>query len=74
MIVQELIGDGLVRTYSDQGVLIHGGFPEGDYVEAVDPVSLGRTYVETDIPIEIEEETVDTEYAEAGRILMGVEE
>ena len=74
MIVQELIGDGLVRTYSDQGVLIHGGFPEGDYVEAVDPVSLGRTYVETDIPIEIEEETVDIEYAEAGRILMGVEE
>lgn len=74
MIVEELIGDGLVRTYSNQGVLIRGGSPEGDYIEAVDPVSLGRTYVETDIPIEIEEETVDTEYAEAGRILMGVDE
>lgn len=43
------------RTYSDRGMMIHGGMPEGDYDEAVDPAELGRTYVETDIPIEGEE-------------------
>lgn len=41
-----------IRTYSDSGMKIHGGFPESDYDEAVDPVGLGRTYTETDIPIE----------------------
>lgn len=69
MIVTEIIDDS-IRTYSDRGVLIHGGFPEGDYAEAIDPIDAGRTYVETDIPIE---ETED-DYAEAGRILMGVDE
>lgn len=44
------------RTYSDRGMMIHGGFPEADYSEAVDPAELGRTYVETDIPIEGESE------------------
>lgn len=43
------------RTYSDAGMMIHGGMPEGDYDEAVDPAELGRTYVETDIPIESDE-------------------
>lgn len=57
MIIQELIGNDLVRTYSDKNVYIHGGFPEADYAEAVDPVSMGRTYTETDIPIEEEEAT-----------------
>lgn len=57
MIIQEIIGNGLVRTYSDQNVYIHGGFPEADYAEAVDPVSMGRTYTETDIPVEEEEAT-----------------
>ena len=52
MIIQELIGNDLVRTYSDKNVYIHGGYPEADYAEAVDPVGMGRTYVETDIPIE----------------------
>lgn len=59
MIVQEQLGDGLVRTYSDKNVYIHGGFPEADYAEAVDPVSMGRTYTETDIPIEDEEATAE---------------
>ena len=44
------------RTWSDRGMMIHGGVPEGDYDEAVDPAELGRTYVETDIPIEGESE------------------
>lgn len=55
MVVYENIGDGLVRAYSDRNVLIHGGSPEGDYSEAIDPVDAHRTYTETDIPIEEEE-------------------
>lgn len=51
MIKTEIIGN-LVKTYSDLGMKIHGGMPEGDYDEAYDPVDSGRTYVETDIPIE----------------------
>ena len=54
MIRQEIINETLVRTYSDLGVKIHGGFPEGDYNEAIDPISLGRTYTETDIPVDVE--------------------
>ena len=41
-----------IRTYSDKGMMIHGGFPEADYDEAFDPIDSGRTYTETDIPIE----------------------
>ena len=44
-----------VRTYSDRGMMIHGGVPEADYDEAVDIAELGRVYTETDIPIEEEE-------------------
>ena len=77
MIVRETIDNSLVRTYSDQSVYIHGGFPEGDYEVAVDPIDANRSYVETDIPIEtIEEEPGDwseKQYAQAGRILLGVE-
>ena len=40
------------KTYSDRGVYIHGGSPEGDYSEACEPSEFGRTYTETDIPIE----------------------
>ena len=43
-----------VRTYSDRGMIIHGGMPEADYSEALDPAELGRTYTETDTPIEDE--------------------
>lgn len=65
MIIQET-ENGLVKTYSNLGVYIHGGFPEGNYAEAIDPVELGRTYVETDIPIEEEAEA-----EEILKILMG---
>ena len=44
-----------IRTYSDAGMKIHGGSPEGDYDEATDPAEFGRTYTETDIPVESEE-------------------
>ena len=53
MIVREFLDNDLVRTYSDQGMYIHGGFPEGDYEESVDPVSVNRVFVETDVPIPI---------------------
>ena len=58
MIVREILEEdkSLVRTYSDQRVYIHGGFPEGDYEEAIDPVELDREYTETDIPIPKPEE------------------
>lgn len=41
-----------IKSYSDSGVYIHGGEPESDYSEAIDPADSGRTYTETDIPIE----------------------
>lgn len=52
MIVQENIGNNLVKTYSDKGMMIKGGDPEGLYDIAIDPIELHRTYIETDIPIE----------------------
>lgn len=72
MIVQEQISDTLIRTYSDANVYIHGGYPEADYAEAVDPISANRAYTETDIPIE--QTVTEEEYAEIGRIFMGVSE
>lgn len=63
------IGDKeFTRTYSDSGMMIHGGVPEGDYTEATDPAELGRTYTETDIPIEEDE----AEAEEILNILTGV--
>lgn len=53
MIVQEHITNGsaeFVLTRSDT-YYIHGGDPEGDYTEAIDPVGANRTYTETDIPL-----------------------
>ena len=72
MIVQEIINETLVRTYSDRNVYIHGGFPEADYAEVIDPIAMHRTYVETDIPIPVE--ATDEDYAAVGRILMGVDD
>ena len=68
------MGD-LVRTYSDAGMMIRGGFPEGLYAEAIDPISAGRVYEETDIPIEEDEDPEDIlhQKADAYDILMGNE-
>lgn len=49
MIVQEyyeLNERQFVRTYSDAGRYVVGGSPEGEYIEANDPVDAGRTYTE----------------------------
>ena len=59
MIIQEEIeisGRDFIKTYSDKGVFIRGGVPEGLYEEAIDPKELGRVYVETDEPIPQPEE------------------
>lgn len=59
----------MTRAYSDKGVKIHGGMPEGDYDVAEDPTELDRTYTETDIPID--DETTEADKAEAYDILLG---
>ena len=68
MIIQEIKGN-LVKTYSDRGVKVHGGFPEADYDEVYDPIDMHREYVETDIPVEEEEISKEKAYD----ILMGEE-
>lgn len=64
MVKYETLANGFVKAYSDAGYYIHGGNPEGDYVVAVDPESVGRIYKETDIKIETNDATTtdgDTE-------------
>ena len=68
MIKTETVGN-LVHAWSDLGMKIHGGVPEGDYDEAYDPIDSGRTYTETDIPIED-----DVTAEEIVNILTGEEE
>lgn len=60
----------LEKAYSDQHVYIEyaGVF----YDEAINEKSLGIRYNETDIPIG--DLPQDAEYAQAGRILLGVEQ
>lgn len=70
MIIRDQISELLVKTYSDKNVYIHGGFPEADYAEAIDPANINRTYTETAIPITI----TDDDYTQVGRILLGVDE
>lgn len=73
MVIYENLENNLVRAHSDAGMLIHGGSPEGDYAEAIDPADLNRTYTETNTPIPADPAT-DEDYATIGRIMMGVEE
>lgn len=68
MIKTETVNN-LIHTWSDLGVKIHGGMPEADYDEAYDPIDSGRTYTETDIPIDDE-----TSAEEIVNILTGEEE
>lgn len=59
MVKYETLENNLVKAYSDSGYYIHGGDPEGDYVEAVDPESVGRIYKETNIKIETNDASID---------------
>ena len=49
-------GVTLIRRYSDIGVKIQQDGTGAIYDEAIDPEDSGRTYTETAIPIETEEE------------------
>lgn len=59
MIVYEDLQNGLVKAHSDAGFYIHGGSPENDYVEAIDPKSANRKYTETDRKIPQPEATIE---------------
>ena len=56
MIIQEQIGNDLVKTYSDKGLMIRKKGTEEIYSEAIDPKKFNREYEETDIPIEQHDE------------------
>ena len=54
-------GREFIKTYSDEGFMIERDGVR--YSEAIDPVGFGRTYTETDEPIEVPEE-LDEEITE----------
>lgn len=62
MIVTENLtinGREFVKTYSDEGMMIERDGVR--YSEAIDPAEFGRTYIETDEPIEVVDEEEITE-------------
>lgn len=63
-------GRQLQRTWSDAGFLIERNGAQ--YSEAVDPIDSGRTYTETEVPMETEPMTETEEKAMAYDILTGV--
>lgn len=74
MIVTESMtinGKAFIRTYSDYGYMVERDNVR--YGEAIDPAELGRTYTETDEPIE-SDMTETEEKAKAYDVLMGVAE
>lgn len=58
-VVYENLQDNLVKAYSDSGFFIHGGAPENDYIEAIDPKNLNRKYTETSKKIPVREATIE---------------
>ena len=70
-------GRTLVRTYSDANLMIRQDGTGNIYSEAVDPVGSGRTYTETDTPIEQTEDDRVAQLEEdsaALKIILGEEE
>lgn len=61
----------LIKNYSDSGMMIRQNGTNDLYESAIDPQFIGRTYTETDIPIEQEEESEIEAKAEAYDILVG---
>lgn len=70
LLTEEITVDGriLVKTYSDQRMQIERDGVR--YAEAIDPPEAGRTYVETEDPID----SAEISDAEALRIITGGEE
>lgn len=65
-------GRAFVKTWSDSGFMVERDGVR--YSEAIDPAELGRTYTETDEPIEGEELTETEQKAMAYDIITGVRE
>lgn len=59
MIITEKYSETLVRTYSDSGLKIIQDSTGILYDEAIDPVSMNRTYTESDVPIDEEPATAE---------------
>ena len=57
MIKTELYSDDIIRTYSDSGFKLKQDETDILYDEAYDPISMNRTYTETDIPIDSDDES-----------------
>ncbi len=72
MIVQEILNDTLVRTYSDKDVYIHGGDPERDWIDAIDLIENNMEYTETNTPIP--SWPTNDDYIKIGKMMMGVDE
>lgn len=61
MIIKERIGINnkeFIRHYSDLSLMIQKIGTEEIYSEAIDPIEYEREYIETDMPIEEENEEV----------------
>ena len=57
------------KTYSDSGFMVERDGAQ--YNEAIDPAEFGRTYTETDIPVEAEATTETEQKAAAFDYLTG---
>lgn len=64
-------GVNLYRIYSDIGMMIQKDDTEEIYSEAIDVENSGYTYIETDIPIDLEPEDEQAEKAAAFDYLTG---
>lgn len=74
MIKTELLREGtLIKHYSDKGYLLLQQESGIKYLEPVDLNPCQYTYVETDELAE-DEDVTNEDYAEAGKILLGVSE
>lgn len=76
MIVTEILtisGKEFLRTYSDSGYRIKKTGTDEVYDEAIDPAEMGRTYTETDEPINKGKLDEIAEKARAYDILTGGE-
>ena len=71
MIKTEMYSEDLIRTYSDNGFKIQQNGTNIIYDEAVDPISMNRTYTETNIPIDKDEGAETGEAEEILNILLG---
>lgn len=61
MIIQEILEENtdLIKTYSDMGMMVIQDETGDMYGEAIDPVWTHRTYTESDVPIDPEDEPVE---------------